>query len=340
METDDTRSDEDDHVDPGPSFRSASAADHAPEGPGDDHDEVDDEDDAPEERRRLVVIAGVAFVIIALLAFVLTRDGGSDDDADGSATTEAAAGSEADSGSTPESGGQVSITGTNDTFDRPDTSGGVDALPSGAAWEFINGTWDIRSGEVALVAPSQTRNLMVVDIGYPDQQSQVRLAKAVGGAGMTFRYQDEFHFWAIEAVPEFAALNIIKVDNEAQGPEGSFGVFRQVKDVPVADGATVGVILTGDQIQVVVNGEVVDTFEDPYLAGTGRVGLTARGTQEAPGVGDARWDDFTAGGPTGEGVIGADGGGLPSEGDDTGDTPEGETTVPADEGSTETTAGG
>ena len=331
MDTEDDRQpDQDGDATPGPSFTSTTVADHD-QGPAEDEDEA-----VPEERRRIVVIAGVAFVIIALLGFVLTRDGGSDDPGGTSGSTEPAA---ADDG-TSTSDEAVSITGTNDTFDRADTAGGVDALPSGAAWEFINGTWDIRDGEVALVAPSATRNFMVVDVGYPDQQSQVRLTKAVSGAGMTFRYQDEFHFWAIEPVPEFAALNIIKVENEAQGPEGSFGVFRQVKDVPVADGASIGVILTGDQIQVVVDGKVVDTFDDPYLAGTGRVGLTARGTDEVPDVGEARWDDFTAGGPTGEGIIGADGGGLPD--DEEGEAPadEGETSEPADGGTTETTAGG
>lgn len=332
MDTEDAPPPEDDsHATPGPSFTSTSVADHGA-APAED----DDDEGVPEERRRVVVIAGVAFVIIALLGFVLTRDGGSDDAGGTSGSTEAAA----DAGDTSTSGEAVSITGTNDTFDRADTAGGVDPLPSGASWEFINGTWDIRGGEVALVAPSATRNFMVVDVGYPDQQGQVRLAKAITGAGMTFRYQDEFHFWAIEAVPEFAALNIIKVENEAQGPEGSFGVFRKVEDVPVADGTSIGVILTGDQIQVVLDGKVVDTFEDPYLAGTGRVGLTARGTDEAPDIGDARWDDFTAGGPTGEGIIGADGGGLPAEEEGEAPPEEGGTSEPADEGGTTTTAGG
>lgn len=294
-----------------------------------------DDDDYPDDRRRVVVIAAVVFVVIALVGFALTRGGGSDDTAE---PTTGAPGASAPGGD----GATVTISGTEDTFDRPDTNGGVDPLPNGVRWDFPNGTWDIRNGEVTLVAPSDTRNFMVVDVGLPDVQAQVRLSKAVSGAGLTFRYQDEFHFWALEPSPENSAINIIKVDTEALGPPNSLGVFRTVKDVPVADGSTVGVILTGDQIQVILDGKVVDSFEDPYLAGTGGVGLTARGTVEAPRIGDARWDDFVAGGPTGEGIIGAGGEGLPSaDGEEPTAPTEPGAEVPAeDPGSTDTTAGG
>ncbi|MGI8939496.1 MAG: hypothetical protein ACR2JF_15050 [Iamia sp.] len=321
MSNDDTRPDETEPDEETSSPRPAASTAVAEPGAPDDLDDLDDlDDDEPEERRRIVVIAGVAFVIIALLGFVLTRDAGNDEDDPAAGTTETTAVADE-----PAEGETVSIVGTNDTFDRADTAGGVDALPSGAEWEFPNGTWDVREGEVALVAPSATRNFMVVDVGYTDQQSQVRLAKATNGAGLAFRYQDEFHYWAIEPVPEFATLNIIKVDTEPQGPEGSLGVFDQIDNVPVADGATIGVVLTGTQIQIVVDGKVVKTIDDDYLAGTGKVGFTARGTDEVPTVGDARWDDFTAGGPTGEGIIGSNEREIAPEGEEP--PPEGDPTT-------------
>lgn len=259
--------------------------------------EDDELDDEPDDRRRIVVIAGVAFLVIALLGFVLTRDA-EDDTTDGEPPA-----ASVDAGSDAQADGETAaISGTSDDFDRPDTDGGVDPLPSGAAWEFESGDWEIRANEVAVVAPEENRNFMVVDIGYPDQQSQVRLSTAVSGAGLTFRYQDPFHYWAVEPVPEFATLNIIKVTGgEAQGPPESLGVFDKIADVPIADDVTIGVVLSGTQIEFVVNGKVVKILDDPDLAGTGRAGLTAFG----PDAGTARFDDFTAGGPTGQGAIGS-----------------------------------
>jgi len=273
-----------------------------PDDEGHDDRQDDDEpyDDVPDDRRRIVLIAGVAFLIIAVLAFVLTRDGEADPTdrtgAGGSSSTSQATGDPAEPGS------QVSIVGTSDAFDTEDADA-VPALESGAEWEQVSGTWGIRDSAVAVVEPSENRNFLVVDVGYPDLQAQMRLATVSKGAGFTFRYQDEFHYWALEVVPEFSTLNIIKViGGDAQGEgEGGLKVLDKVADVPVADGTTIGVILRGDDIDVVVNSKVVKTLSDSDLAGLGRVGFTTLG----PGTADARFDDFTAGGPTGEGVIGS-----------------------------------
>ena len=109
----------------------------------------------------------------------------------------------------------------------------------------------------------------------------------------------------------------------------------------MADGSTIGVIQTGNQIQVVLDGKVVDSFEDPYLAGTGGVGLTARGLAEVARIGEARWDDFVAGGPSGEGIIGTDGEGLPSaEGEDPAAPTEPGAEAAGDRARPGTTAGG
>ncbi len=249
------------------------------------------------DRRRVLVIAAVAIVVIAAVAFVLTRGGDEGDDA--ATPTTAGQGQATDGGGGP-GGGAIVIAGTSDTFNREDSDDGLGALPSGAPWIIQSGTWAIRSGEAVVAQPeAERRNTAIVATGYPDPQAQVRMTKAANGAGMVFRYQGECNFWAVYAVPEYATWNVEKVIDCARvGEEEDSPVYRTIASAPVGDGTTVGVVLNGDQVQIVLNGNIALTFEDPDLAGVGRLGLTTRGD------GDAAFDDFVAGGPGGQGVVG------------------------------------
>lgn len=294
----------------------------APPGPDDDRadrdrsaealgsdDHVTDADTDAEDRRRIIVIAAVALVAIAALAFFLTRD--SDDestDTGGSTSTTAGPGSASGSGPAP-----VAITGTVDPFTRADTPDGLGDLPNGVPWELLAGGFAIKANEATLPTPADERSFAVVGLGYPDGQAQVQMPKIVDQAGLAFRVKGPFNYFAVVASPEVATWNVVKV---VDGKPAQVGNTEQS---PVADGTTVGVVLEGDQIQVVVNGKVAGTFNDPDLAGVGQVGLTAKG----PGAALARWDDFVGGGPGGKGIIsdtpggGGEGGGsttAPAEG--------------------------
>lgn len=260
---------------------------------------ADDTSTGDEDRRRVLVIAAVAFVVIAAVAFVLTRGGDDDDTAGGTTTT--VAGQASAGGGEGSGGGAITIAGTSDTFNRDDSDDGLGALPSGAPWVVQSGTWAIRSGEAVVAQPeAERRNTVYVATGYPDPQAQVRLTTIANGAGMVFRYQGECNFWAVYAVPEFATWNVEKViDCERVGGEGDSPVYRTITGAPVGEGTTVGVVLSGEQVQIVLNGTIALTFDDPDLAGVGRLGLTSRGDAEVA------FDDFVAGGPGGQGIVGA-----------------------------------
>lgn len=278
-------------------------------------------DDGDADRRRVLVIAAVAFVVIAAVAFVLTRGGDEDDTPAGPGTTNEQAAASDGQGS----GGAITIAGTADSFNRDDSDDGLGALPSGAPWVVQSGTWAIRSGEAVVAQPeAERRNTVYVATGYPDPQAQVRLTTIANGAGMVFRYQGECNFWVVYAVPEFATWNVEKVVDCARvGAEEDSPVYRTITNAPVGDGTTVGVVLSGEQVQIVLNGTIALTFEDADLAGVGRVGLTSRGDDEVA------FDDFVAGGPGGQGVVGAATPGGEGEG-------EGPTTTSGEGGSSTT----
>lgn len=263
-------------------------------------DEPVPDDDEPEDRRRIIAVAAVAFVLIAVVGALLTFGGDDDDPTTGPTTTP---GSQVTDGA----GGTVTIVGTRDAFDRDDTEDGLGAVPSGAEWIIDAGGWAIRGGEVVLTTAATKddqalRNFATIGTGYADPQAQVKLAKVVNGAGLAFRYRGECNHFVVYAVPQYAVWNVEKVVDckRIEGEDGS-QVFRKIVDAPVADGTTVGVVLDGDEVQIVINGRVVLTFTDDALAGAGRVGLTVRG-EDATSV---RFDDFVGGGPEGQAILGA-----------------------------------
>lgn len=309
---------------PGPSFaptdepETPAADDAAAPSPPPFSPDAPSEPEGDDDRRRVLVIAAVAFLVIAAVAFVLTRGG--DDDETTAATTPTVAGQASGADDQAGGGGAITIAGTSDTFNRDDTDDGLGALPSGAPWVVQSGSWAIRSGEAVVAQPEpERRNTVFVATGYPDPQAQVRLTTVANGAGMVFRYQGECNFWAVYAVPEYATWNVEKViDCDRIGAEEDSPVFRTITGAPVGDGTTVGVVLSGEQVQIVLNGTIALTFDDPDLAGVGKVGLTTRGD------GDAAFDDFVGGGPGGQGIVGA---ATPPAGEGEGEAP---TTTAAD----------
>lgn len=298
-----------------PSFVAPAGPDDERADQGDGAEAIvgDDEGTDAEDRRRILVIAALALVAIAALAFFLTRDS-DDESADSAGSTSTTAGPGAGLATGSGAGAApVAITGTVDPFTRADTPDGLGDLPNGVPWELLAGGFAIKANEATLPTPTDDRSFAVVGLGYPDGQAQVRMSKVVDQAGLAFRVKGPFNYFAVVASPEVATWNVVKV------VDGKSAQVGNTEQSPVADGTTVGVVLEGDQIQVVVNGRVAGTFNDPDLAGVGQVGLTAKG----PAAALARWDDFVGGGPEGKGIIsdipggGGEGGGsttAPAEG--------------------------
>ena len=120
------------------------------------------------------------------------------------------------------------------------------------------------------------------------------------GWGLVFRYRGPFDYWVLQASPEFATYNLIKVVG------GAFETVSQggIGLAPIQDGTKVGVEFQGPTIMISLNDEVAGVFVDPELQRGTRVGMIV----SASGAETARWDEFTALAASSPAAGGADGG--------------------------------
>lgn len=184
----------------------------------------------------------------------------------------------------------VTITGTVDAFERPDSPASLGTVPGGPPWRAAVGTWGVVAAQAAATTPLAGRNVAVVDAGRSDVAVQVRVARVTNGAGVVFRYRDPGNFWAVVAAPGYATWAIVKVVAGKDRVVGNTGLS------PVADGTAVGVRVQGDTIDVLVDGRVTTTFGDVAFKDATMAGLTAEGLDG----GKARFDDFRVAQPGGQ----------------------------------------
>jgi len=264
-----------------------------------------DEPDIDPNRKRVVLIALAAFVAIAVIGFLLSRGSSSDPNqsGDSSATTAPVFGGSSSPAQT------ITIKGTNDPFGRSDDAKSLGAVPNGSKWVVQKGsTWGISGGQAYVSKPDANvlhRNIAIVGSGFANGQVQVTVARLTTTAGIVFRYSGECSYWALEAAPKYATWNLTKVDKCKATQIANTGYTA------ASDGVTVGVLLTDKTITVVVNGKAVKVIQNGALSqNPGNVGMTVSG----PDSGTARFDDFIAGGPDGQGILTADVGKVPSKG--------------------------
>ena len=275
-----------------------------------DHVATDPEIDP--NRNRVVFIALGIFVVIALVGFLLSR-GGDDETA-----TNAGGNTPANGGVSQPGGGSTvpvqtaAIAGTEDPFSRTDDPTSLGKVPNGSIWNVQEGsTWGISGGQAYLSSPDPDpfhRNIAWVGSGFANGQMQVRMTKMAPQAGIVFRYTSECSYWSIESAPAAATWNVYKVENCKATQLDNTGYTAG------GDGVTIGVKLSDTTVQVVINGAVVKEYQDSALAkNPGGVGMVVSG----PMSDEARFDDFVAGGPDGQGILTADVGTL----DDTTEAP-------------------
>lgn len=183
----------------------------------------------------------------------------------------------------------IAIFGTTDQFDRADSTTTLGALAPRHRWQAVAGTWGITEHQAHLAAADPLRSIAVVDLGQGDGGVQVRLDEITESAGIVFRYENPYNYWAVIAIPEVSTWNVIKVS------DGDTEVVGNTGQSPTVDGTTIAVRMVGDTTGVVVNGRLRKTLVDDFLAAAGGVGITGKG----PDAEDARFDDFVAGLPDG-----------------------------------------
>ena len=174
----------------------------------------------------------------------------------------------------------AAVLGTTDGFERAGALT-LGPLTSDRDWLPVAGTWGIDDGDARVVRPVEARNHALVRLGAGDGAVQARIEHITNGAGVVFRFQDPFNYWAVVAAPSVGTWNLVRVEN------GESTVLGNTGPSAVADGTTVAARFDGDDIEVMVNGEVRLAAADGFLSDQGRVGLTVRGGDAA----EARFDD-------------------------------------------------
>jgi hypothetical protein len=264
----------------------ASSDDSEPEAPEDhdeqrDHADADDElaafedatDDQPVSDRTTLAIGVIMGIVTLVIIAVLVVTGGGDDEDGGEAGPRDAR----------EIQPTTAVFGTFDEFDRADARQ-LGQFTADRTWEPVVGRWGVVDGDGYVVESDEFRNHAVVGLGQGDGAVQVRLDRLTAGAGLIFRFRGPGNYWAVVAAPNGGTWNLMRVENTEAEVVDNTGI------TPVTDGTTVAARFVGEEIEVIVNGVVVLTVQDDFLAEEGKVGLTVRGEDAT----EARFDDFVA----------------------------------------------
>lgn len=186
--------------------------------------------------------------------------------------------------------------GVTDRFDRADVPGTLGAASSGANWFAAAGVWGI-SGKSAYVSTANVPvALAMVRGGTSDGIVKVTISKMAPGVGLAFRCVNALNCWRIEAVPQFGTWNVVRVQNGTETKVASLGT------VPVADGTTVSVRMSGSLLAFAINGKEITSVDDAALKDADAAGLSLR---EASSAQTARWSDFAVEVVVGPGIIDA-----------------------------------
>jgi hypothetical protein len=260
-------------------------------------DEVDEElsttddddvvgDDEPVSDRTTLAIAVIMGIVALVIVGVLVATGGGDD-----------GGGDNNNNQAQQIQPTTAVFGTIDEFDRRDARQ-LGQFTEDRTWDPAVGQWGIDDGDAYVVDSDEFRNHAVVGLGQGDGAVQVRLDRLTAGAGLVFRFRGPGNYWAVVAAPNGGTWNLMRVEDTAAEVVDNTGV------TPVVDGTTVAARFVGEEIEVIVNGVVVLTVQDDFLAEEGKVGLTVRGDDAT----EARFDDFVAALPGNRPLFVGDGG--------------------------------
>ncbi|MDQ3352904.1 MAG: hypothetical protein M3507_00155 [Actinomycetota bacterium] len=237
-------------------------------------------------RSALVVVGGVFAILMVAVVLrvvsVVVEDG--DDDGRGERAVDEPT-IEQETTAPPDLRELVQVSGTVDSFTRPNDPATLSSVPGGPPWSAEAGTWGIGEGQAYLSGPVPDANLVVVDLGQGDGAVSVRLGSVVSGAGLVFRYRSPLDHWAVVAVPGYATWAVVKVVDGTEEVVGNTGLSS------VVDGTTVAVRLRGPTIEIAIDERLAQTITDETLADATRAGLrvTSRSGVDAAA---ARFDDF------------------------------------------------
>jgi hypothetical protein len=175
--------------------------------------------------------------------------------------------------------------GIVDDFERADAAS-MGKAGSHTEWEAVTGSFGVADGRAIVTEsnPTGPRTIAVVDVGATNAHITAEAGRLANGWGLVFRFVDPFNYWYIQAAPQYAVYNVVRV---------SEGIPEQMgKSIlaATADGCVVELKLHGALIEIDVNGQLVFTATNDHALGATRAGLISYGPE---GI-DATWERFTA----------------------------------------------
>jgi hypothetical protein len=197
-----------------------------------------------------------------------------------------------DPGSDPDLDVQGAAT---DNFDRPGPELGT--FPGHGPWTNLVGTIEIEKGvaRTADIDPKANLQLATVDAGSADVSVEVKLPSPVDRAGVAVRVASADRFIGLFATSDYGTYTLARFNNGKLDPDDIIG-NADLTGVSVGD--VIGIRAKGSKVEILTNGTVRNSFDDPKLEieGTG-VGMFAVRDESGPKPVDARefanWDDFT-----------------------------------------------
>lgn len=145
-----------------------------------------------------------------------------------------------------------------------------------SAWTQVAGSWVVAGGVAAAefgteVSAKGTVALATVPVGSGDGFFQVTLATSGNQAGLVFRFSNPENYWFVAAAPDFASWGLVKVIDGEREAIGNIGL------APVGNKTTVGVLLDGSEITVMLNGKTFETLTDTTHMAASSAGLFVGG---------------------------------------------------------------
>jgi hypothetical protein len=173
--------------------------------------------------------------------------------------------------------------GVYDDFER-DATDGLGAI-AGQEWEDVSGAFEIIDGVAVLSNANDVgpRSIALLDVGATNGRIIATAGKVTPGWGIVFRYSGPFDYWYVQAAPDYAVLNVVRVmGGEAQ-------VIGPTSLAAVQSGTEVEILLHGADIEVRVDGDTVFVITNNHALGAHRAGLLALGEPDG-----ASWESFRA----------------------------------------------
>lgn len=181
-----------------------------------------------------------------------------------------------------------------DDFDRPGPELGT--FPGHGPWTNLVGTIEIEKGvaRTVTVDPKSNLQLATVEAGSADVTAEVKLPSPVDRAGLAIRVVSADRFIGLFATSDYGTYTLARFDN---GKLDADNIIGNADLTGVSVGDVIGIRAKGSKVEILTNGTVRNSFDDPKLdiEGTG-VGMFAVLDDTGPKPVDARdfanWDDF------------------------------------------------